>query len=247
VAEATTAWGRYTIKRTIALARELGLDVIYGDTDSIFVQHDEARIDRLLKRVQDELGLEIRADKVYTSILFTEAKKRYAGLLPDGRLDVVGLEVARGDWTEAAKTVQEQVLVLLLTEKSPEKAIAFVHQYLQRLRRQEVPYRDLVIWKTLTKPLAQYKVRAPHTEAARRLLEQGWDLTVDDKVGYVITKGSGRLYERAIPYQFSSYDELDLAYYEAKQILPSAHRVLAAFDVSEEQLRLPASRNPLPT
>jgi len=247
VAEATTAWGRYTIKRTIALARELGLDVIYGDTDSIFVQHDEARTDRLLQRVQDELGLEIRADKVYTSVLFTEAKKRYAGLLPDGRLDVVGLEVARGDWTEAAKTVQEQVLILLLTEKSPEKPIAFVHHYLQRLRRQEVPYRDLVIWKTLTKPLAQYKVRAPHTEAARRLLEQGWDLTVDDKVGYVITKGSGRLYERAIPYQFSSYDELDLAYYEAKQILPSAHRVLAAFDVSEEQLRLPASRNPLPT
>ncbi len=240
VAEATTAWGRYTITRTIVLARELGLDVIYGDTDSIFVQHDGAKTDRLLKRVQDELGLEIRADKLYTSVLFTEAKKRYAGLLPDGRLDVVGLEVARGDWTEAAKTVQEQVLTLILTEKSPEKAVAFVHRYLQRLRRKEVPYRDLVIWKTLTKPLARYKVRAPHTEAARRLLEQGWDLTVDDKVGYVITRGSGRLYERAIPYRFSSYDELDLAYYETKQIIPSAHRVLAVFDVSEEQLRLPS-------
>lgn len=247
VAEATTAWGRNTITRTIALAQEVGLDVIYGDTDSIFVQHDGERTGTLLDRVQDELGLEIRPDKVYDTVLFTEAKKRYAGLLSDGRLDVVGLEVARGDWTEAAKTVQEQVLAIILKEKSPAKAVAFVHQYLRRLRRKEVPYRDLVIWKTLTKPLARYKVRAPHTEAARRLLEKGWDLTVDDKIGYVITKGRGRLYERAIPYRFSSYTELDLEYYEEKQILPSAHRVLAAFNVSEEQLRLQASLDTLPT
>jgi DNA polymerase I len=104
------------------------------------------------------------------------------------------------------------------------------------LRERKVPYRDLVIWKTLTKPLAKYKVRAPHVEAARRLLENGWELTVDDKVGYVIIKGDGRLYERAVPHQFSSYDELDLEYYEVKQILSAAHRVLAMFNVSLDDL-----------
>jgi DNA polymerase I len=238
VAEATTAWGRATITRTIALAREAGLEVIYGDTDSIFVTHDVEKVSQLLERVENELGLEIRPAKRYTSVLFTEAKKRYAGLLSDGRLDVVGLEVARGDWTDAAKTVQEAVLKIVLTERSPEKAVAFIHNYLRDLRGRKVPYRDLIIWKTLTKPLAKYKVRAPHVEAARRLLENGWELTVDDKVGYVIIKGDGRLYERAVPYQFSSYDELDLEYYEVKQILSAAHRVLAVFDVSLDELTL---------
>lgn len=236
VAEATTAWGRATITRTIALAREVGLEVIYGDTDSIFVTHDVEKISQLLGRVEDELGLEIRPAKLYTAVLFTEAKKRYAGLLSDGRLDVVGLEVARGDWTDAAKNVQEAVLKIILTERSPEKAVTFIHNYLRDLRVRKVPYRDLVIWKTLTKPLAKYKVRAPHVEAARRLLENGWELTVDDKVGYVIIKGDGRLYERAVPYQFSSYDELDLEYYEVKQILSAAHRVLAMFNVSLDDL-----------
>jgi DNA polymerase I len=244
VAEATTAWGRATITRTIALARAVGLDVIYGDTDSLFVTHDQAKIDRLLGRVEAELGLEIRPAKRYTAVLFTEAKKRYAGLLSDGQLDVVGLEVARGDWTDAAKHVQEAVLTIVLTERSPAKAIAFTRHYLQTLRAHQVPYRDLVIWKTLTKPLARYKVRAPHVEAARLLLAQGWELTVDDKVGYVITKGAGRLYERAMPYQFSSYDALDLDYYETKQILPAAHRVLTIFDVSLDDLRPPTAVDP---
>lgn len=236
VAEATTAWGRATITRTIALARKAGLDVLYGDTDSLFVTHDPVKIDCLLGLVAAELGLEIRLAKRYTALLFTEAKKRYAGLLPDGQLDVVGLEVARGDWTDAAKHVQEAVLTLILTERSPAKAVAFTRHYLQALRAHQVPYRDLIVWKTLTKPLAQYKVRAPHVEAARRLLAEGWELTVDDKVGYVITHGTGRLYERAVPYQLASYDALDLDYYAAKQILPAAHRVLTMFDVSLAEL-----------
>jgi DNA polymerase I len=236
VAEATTAWGRASITRTIALVRDVGLEVIYGDTDSIFVTRDVKKIDQLLGMVEDELGLEIRPSKLYTAVLFTEVKKRYAGLLSDGRLDVVGLEMARGDWTDAAKNVQEAVLKIVLTEKSHEKAVTFIHNYLQNLRMKKIPYRDLVIWKTLTKPLVKYKVRAPHVEAARRLLENGWELTLDDKIGYVIIKGDGRLYERALPYQFSSYDELDLEYYEVKQIIPAAHRVLAMFDVSLDDL-----------
>ncbi|MEB3851158.1 MAG: ribonuclease H-like domain-containing protein, partial [Desulfurococcales archaeon] len=38
-AEAVTAWGRSLIRRAIAMAREMGLRVIYGDTDSLFVDY----------------------------------------------------------------------------------------------------------------------------------------------------------------------------------------------------------------
>ncbi len=37
VAEATAAWGRKTIMETIELAKKIGLEVVYGDTDSVFV------------------------------------------------------------------------------------------------------------------------------------------------------------------------------------------------------------------
>jgi DNA polymerase I len=237
VAEAAAAWGRYTITRAIETARKMSLDIIYGDTDSIFVKYDREKTDGFIRDVEAEMGLEIRPDKVYRRVLFTEAKKRYAGLLEDGSLDIVGLEVARGDWTELAKDVQEGVLGIVLRDKDPEKAAAYVREQVSSLRAGKVPLRDLTIWKTLTKDPEEYAVRAAHVEAAKRLAEKGWTVTTGDKVGYVIAKGEGKLYQRAVPYAFASPDEVDLRYYEEQQILPSALRVLSMFKITERELR----------
>ncbi|HDD69258.1 MAG TPA: DNA polymerase II [Candidatus Korarchaeota archaeon] len=83
VAEATTAWGRATIRQTISIAKEMGLELIYGDTDSIFVKYEPDKVKSFLKSVGEKLRMEIKVDKVYERVIFTEAKKRYAGLLPD--------------------------------------------------------------------------------------------------------------------------------------------------------------------
>jgi DNA polymerase I len=236
VAEAAAAWGRYTILNSIKMAEEAGLKVIYGDTDSIFLNNDVGKIEGLSKKIKKDLGLEIKPDKVYVRIFFTEAKKRYAGLLPDGRLDIVGLEVVRGDWANIAKIVQEKVLEIVLKEQSPVKAADFVRHFVVELRQRHVPFRDLIIWKTLTKPAEEYEVKASHVEAAKMLKEKGWELAVGDKVGYVIVIGSGRLYERVKPYKYASYDEVDLEYYVSKQVVPAAARVLESFGITEEQL-----------
>jgi DNA polymerase I len=236
VAEAATAWGRHTILTTIDIAKKWGLKVIYGDTDSIFIKHEPDKVEKFSKEIEEKLGLEIKPDKVYTRIFFTEAKKRYAGLLPDGRLDIVGLEVIRGDWALVAKKVQEKVLEIILKEQSPKKAAKFVHQFIHELRQRRIPYRDLIIWKTLTKPVEEYEVRASHVEAAKMLAEKGWKLTVGDKVGYVVVVGEGRLYERVKPCTFASYDEVDMEYYVTKQVVPAAARILECFGITEEQL-----------
>jgi DNA polymerase I len=236
VAEAAAAWGRHTITNTISMAEKAGLNVVYGDTDSVFVKNEPDKVDRLLVEIKRKLGLEISRDKVYVRIFFTEAKKRYAGLLPDGRLDIVGLEVMRGDWAVAAKKVQEKVLEIVLKEQSPGKAAAYVQQFTRELRQKRVPYRDLVIWKTLTKPPEEYEVKAAHVEAARMLRQRGWELSVGDKVGYVIVTGIGRLYERVKPYTYATYDEVDVEYYVSKQVVPAAARVLESFGITEQQL-----------
>ena len=239
VAEAATAWGRYTIRNTIEIAKKLGLEVVYGDTDSIFIKHDPEKIEQLTSQIGKELGLEIKPDKIYKRILFTEAKKKYCGLLPDGRLDIVGLEVVRGDWAAVAKNVQERVLEIILKENSPQKAADYVRQYIADMRKGKVPFRDFVIWKTLTKKVEEYAVRAPHVEAAKMLKREGWDLTLGDKIGYVITVGSGRLYERVKPYVFASYEELDIEYYITNQIVPAAARILSMFGIKEKDLLAP--------
>jgi DNA polymerase I len=218
------------------MAEDSGLKVVYSDTDSIFVENKKAKIEKLSKQIHSELRLEIEPDKIYIRIFFTEAKKRYAGLLPDGRLDIVGLEVMRGDWADVARKVQEKVLEIVLKEQSPRKAAKFVQDFVSSLRQKRVPYRDLIIWKTLTKPAEEYEVRASHVEAAKMLRAKGWELSVGDKVGYVTVKGSGRLYERVKPYAFASYDEIDTEYYVSKQVVPAAARILEFFGITSEEL-----------
>lgn len=236
VAESATALGRQAITKTIEKAESLGLNVIYGDTDSIFVKNDQEKIRVLGRWTKTELGLDIRPERVYVRILFTEAMKRYAGLLPDGSLDIVGLEVVRGDWSDIARQVQERVLESVLRDQSTEQAIERVRTTIRRLKNGEVPIADLTIRKTLTKPIEDYAVRTPHVEVAKRLLKQGWNLELGDKVGYVIAKGPGKLFQKATPFNQIKPNEVDTDYYLENQVKPAAMRILERFGVNEKQL-----------
>ena len=236
VAEAAAAWGRHTILTAIEMTKKENLKVVYGDTDSIFIENQSQKIKRLAEEIKRKMGQEVKPDEIYTRIFFTEAKKRYAGLLSNGELDIVGMEVVRGDWANIARKVQEKVLQIILKDQSPKKATDFVHDFVYELRQKQLPYRDLIIWKTLTKPAEEYEVKASHVEAAKMLRAKGWGLAVGDKVGYVVVKGEGRLYQRVKPYMLASYDEVDLEYYVEKQVVPAAARILESFGVTEEQL-----------
>ncbi len=240
-AEAVTAWGRQTIRHAIKIAESLGLKVIYGDTDSLFVTYDKEKVEELIKRIKEELGLDIKIDKVYKRIFFTEAKKRYAGLLTDGRIDIVGFEAVRGDWAEIAKEVQEKITEILLKEGSTDKAIEYVRKVIAELKQGKVPLNKLIIWKTLSKRLDEYSVDAPHVVAAKKLLRMGIKLSVGDKVGYIIVKGGGKISSRAEPYILVKDPKLvDTNYYIEHQIIPAAMRILGYFGVSETQLKMAA-------
>ncbi|MCW3983126.1 MAG: DNA polymerase II [Candidatus Bathyarchaeota archaeon] len=236
VAEAASAWGRHIILTASQMAQQAGLGVVYGDTDSLFINYDKAKVDQLQKGIKVELKLDVEIGEVYKRIFFTEAKKRYAGLRQDGTLDVVGLEVIRGDWAEVAKQVQEHVLEIILKEQTPKNAVAYVHSVVSDLRHRRLPLDSLIIWKTLTKPPEQYAVRAPHVEAAKLLLEKGWRLGSGDKVGYVVVAGKGALNRRVKPHVFAKLDEIDVDYYVTNQVLPAAARILEFFNVTQKDL-----------
>jgi DNA polymerase I len=235
-AEAVTALGRKTISTAIDLAKKLGLKVIYGDTDSLFVEYNP-KIDEFIRLVMEKLGLEIKVDKVYRRVFFTEAKKRYIGLTTDGLVDIVGFEAVRGDWAEIAKEVQELVAHTILAEGSISKAIELVNNVIKDLREGRVALDRLIIWKTITKPLDEYEVSAPHVTAARRLIELGGRVEIGDKIGYVIVKGSGPISSRAYPYIAVKVEDIDSDYYIDHQIVPAALRILEYFGVTEKQLK----------
>ncbi|MCS7140368.1 MAG: DNA polymerase II [Candidatus Nezhaarchaeota archaeon] len=236
-AEATAAYGRHTILRTIKMAKDMGLQVIYGDTDSIFVKYDESKIKTFIEHVEKELGLEIKLEKVYKVCFFTEAAKKYAGLTIDGKIDVVGFEAIRGDWCQLAQDVQSKVLEIILTKKDVQAAVNYVRDIINKIRAGKVDIKSLVIWKTLSKSLDEYEVEAAHVQAAKQLMAAGYKLEIGDKVGFVVVQGaSEKVSERVKPYAFTSMSEVDKEYYVRKQVIALALRVLKYFGVSEEQL-----------
>lgn len=236
-AEAVTSWGRELILKAIQMARELGLKVIYGDTDSLFVIYDKEKVEKLIERIEKELGFEIKIDKIYKKLFFTEAKKRYAGILEDGRIDVVGFEAVRGDWAEVAKEVQEKIIEIVLKEGDVNKAVEYVNSIIEKLRRGEVPIEKLVIWKTLEKSLDEYKSEPPHVAAAKRAIERGYEVKKGDKVGYVIVKGVGKLSSRAWPWFLVQKEMIDYNYYIDHQVIPAAMRILGYFGITEARLK----------
>jgi DNA polymerase I len=237
VAESVAAWGRATLRSVLDYASRINLKVVYGDTDSIFVEYDEDKIDKLVRFVEEELGLDIKPDVRYRRVLFTEAKKRYVGLTDDGRIDFVGFEAVRGDWSMLAKIVQEAVADSILREGSIAKAIALSKDYIGMARRGVLPLEYFIVWKTISKTLEEYKVRAPHIEAARKLIAKGFKISPGDRVGYVIVKrASQKLYEKAEPYIYARVEDLDVDYYIENQVLPAALRILEVLGIRREQL-----------
>ncbi len=210
--------------------------MLYGDTDSLFVEYNEKLVNQFIKEIDKNLGLEINLGQLYKRILFTEAKKKYAGLMDDGELDVVGMEAIRGDWSNLARNVQNEVLRLVLEDANPIRAKSYVTNLVKDLESAKVPKSSLVIWKTLTKRPDEYEVNAPHVEVARKMAKEGWPVSVGDKVGFIITKKPGKLYQKAEPHFKVSMDQVDYDYYVRNQIVPAAVRVLEVFGIAEEDL-----------
>jgi len=235
-ASIVTYLGRRTIGLSIDKAKEIGLDIIYGDTDSIFINYDEDKVNILLNWMEKDLGLEAKIDKIFKKILFTEAKKRYAGLTTDGDIEVVGLEYVRRDWCEYARDAQYNILKHLLEGYPKNKLLDIFREYVKKLRRKEVSINKLIIWEQITKSLDEYKVNAPHVEVARKLSSEGWRVKRGVFIGYVIYKGEGPLYKRAIHYTKAEPKYIDWEYYIFNQLLPVAIRILSPIGISDKTL-----------
>jgi DNA polymerase I len=243
-AEATAAWGRHIVRLAMERAREAGFEVIYGDTDSLFLKARgtpkelEARALTLAEKVSAQFPLELDLDKFYTAIFFTEKKKRYAGLTADGEVVVRGLEVRRGDWCALAKELQQEVIHTVLRERDVAGAAARAAETVRALREGRVPLEKMVIHKTVTRRLGDYESRQAHVRAAERAEAADLDVEVGSKLAFVIAQGTESISERAYPVELFLKEKraLDAEYYIRHQLVPAALRVLGYFGVTEEEL-----------
>lgn len=249
MANAITHFARKFITMTIERVTEMGYEVIYGDTDSVFVNVDVSseeeasaigvKIQNLINKEYDEYiskeynrksYLELEFEKTYTKFLMPRvrgsdkgAKKRYAGLLND-EMDFTGLEFVRKDWTGLAKEFQLNLLTKIFHD---EEVTIYVKNFVKDLK--DGKFDSLLVYsKSIRKDVASYvKTTPPHIKAARKLIDLG--LTVSSPMKYVMTING----PEPVGYETGS---LDYDHYIEKQIKPIADSVLCFYDTDFDEL-----------
>jgi DNA polymerase-2 len=243
VANAITGAGQHVIRLAAEAVGGLGHRVIYGDTDSLFVDIGEPDTARAAAAAEDlrravgrhveaalaaEFGcrsyLELEFEKVYVRFFLPEvrsgetgSKKRYAGLVGsgEGTLEVVGLEAVRRDWSRVARRFQRELLARVFHDRP---VAEFIRGFVADLRAGRLDD-ELAYRKAVRKPLGAYtKTTPPHVKAARKQADPPGRI-----VAYVVTRaGPEPLGATTAP---PDYD-----HYVTQQIRPIADQVLRFLD-----------------
>ena len=243
IANAITHFGQHLIKMTAKKIEEMGYEVIYSDTDSVFINSRADSLEEAEKigeRVQKEIDrfftdhvakeyvrksfLDLEFEKTYVRFLMPKvrsgeegSKKRYAGLLlKDGKEQVqfVGLEAVRRDWTELAKRFQHALFDKVFHKQ---EVADFIRSFVKDLKAGK--FDNLLVYKkAIRKELAEYtKTTPPHVKAARMMGSLETNL-----IEYVMTLNG--------PQPIPAKSKIDYEHYIDKQLKPIADTVLIFFN-----------------
>ncbi len=256
VAGSITAWGRENIIHTKKLIEDnYPYKIIYGDTDSLFVQTDTLDLDRAEKIGNDIssfateklFGLDLEFEKLFKTFLIL-AKKRYAGWSFEKKKDgtwkdtlaMKGIETVRRDWCELVTETMTDILSMILKEQDINKASRHVREVVADLVAGKVPLEKLVVVKGVSKSLDAYDGIQPHVELAKKMLERDPTLgsMVGQRLGYVILRGNELLSRRAEDPDYVKEKGLDIdsKHYLENQLLPPIERIFDACGIGKSEL-----------
>nr|WP_232012625.1 DNA polymerase II [Vibrio aphrogenes] len=198
LASSITMRGHEIMKQTRVLIEQKGYQVIYGDTDSLFVSliqpHSQAQADEIGQRLVTEINhwwtqhihqqyqlnsaLELEYETHYQRFLMptirgseTGSKKRYCGLMnKNGQEQLIfkGLESARTDWTALSHHFQQQLYSMIFHDEDPQH---FIRQYVQDTQNGHYDD-DLVYQKRLRRKLSEYQKNIPPQVRAARMADE---------------------------------------------------------------------------
>lgn len=194
IASAVTSTGREILEHTRKIIEEDGHKVLYGDTDSSFVQFpaniSQEELIEMARDIEKKLNEsyprfakeKLNSDKSYFSVKFEKIyrrffqagrKKRYAGLLVwrEGKsfdkIDAVGFEVRRSDYPQITKEAQKKVLEILLRGGSVNDTKKYLGDIIKKFRHGGYPLDYIGIPGGIQKDLDRYERDDAHIRGAR--------------------------------------------------------------------------------
>ena len=216
-AEATTATGRHIILDTIEKCRGLNVDVLYGDTDSIFVKNPtEQQMQTIISQAKNNHGVELEVEKEYRYVVLSDRKKNYLGVTKNGKVDVKGLTGKKSHTPAFIKSLFYDLLDILSEVKTSDefknaksKISSKIAECSRKIQAKEIPLSELAFNVMLSKSLNEYTKTIPQHIRAAKQLESVREIKKGDRISYVkiINKPGVR------PVELAKQSEIDSSKY----------------------------------
>jgi DNA polymerase, archaea type len=200
IGAAITAFAREAITSIIRALDSEGYEVVYSDTDSVFVRSPEPSLegarqfgDDLSKRFTVS-GATFEFQSVYEALFSHGAKKRYVGrnVWPKEELVIRGYETRRTDAFDYQSEALLEVFELVL-KGDTDRAIARSRELVQACGDGQVPVEKLVVARSVRSE-EQYNEATrdalPFLRVFRQLKQEGYDVIPGMKVAWVVTDAS---------------------------------------------------------
>ena len=172
MAKSITASARRAMRLTAFKAQELGYEVIYGHTDSVFIKVrdvDDAhelreKLDHYISREIFREPVELEFEKYAKKFFLTKKKNRYCGwlswkdgdFLDEDKFFVMGFEMKKSNETPYAKEYQEKLLKMVSSFKEKKDIIDFCNDSYQLVRKGDAPMDKIIKRSRLRRDIEDY-------------------------------------------------------------------------------------------
>ncbi|OAL24960.1 hypothetical protein AYO20_10563 [Fonsecaea nubica] len=250
IADSIVQTGRETLEKAIALIHSVerwGAEVVYGDTDSLFV-YLKGRTREQAFDIGEEIAdtitkmnprpVKLKFEKVYHPCVLL-AKKRYVGFKYESRnqtvpdFDAKGIETVRRDGTPAEQKIEETALKLLFRTSDLSQVKAFFQSQCAKIMQGRISIQDFCFAREVK--LGTYSDKQPPPPgaliSARKMVEDPrLEPQYGERVPYVVVTGGpgARLIDRCVAPEVllnDAHSELDAEYYISKNIIPPLERI----------------------
>jgi len=197
IGAAITAFARDAITSIIRSLEGEGHEVVYSDTDSVFVRSPVPTLEGArafgeeLSRRFTQAGVTFEFQSVYGALFSHGVKKRYVGrtIWPREELVVRGYESRRTDAFDFQSDALTQVFELVL-QGGTEAAVARARELVQQVARGDVPTERLVIARSV-RAEEEYneatRENLPFLRVFKQLQAEGYDVIPGMKVAWIVT------------------------------------------------------------
>ncbi len=195
VAEATTAIGRHTILETIKKCESIGIEVLYGDTDSLFLKKPTTeQIQKVIEQAKIDHGVDLEVDKTYRYCVLSNRKKNYLGVTKDGKVDVKGLTGKKSHTPGFIKKLFFELIEVLSKVQTMDDFASAKKEISEKIaicgkkvEAKEIPLEDLAFNVMLSKAPSEYVKTIPQHIRAAKQLESIREIKRGDRIAYIKT------------------------------------------------------------